>query len=808
MATDERSEPSASDLEEIVAELVAEKDPDAALAEACAAHPAWADRIASSVAALRRLGLLAEPVAARAARDSIAGFRMLEVLGRGGMGVVYRAIDAELGREVALKVLRPELLHFDDSRARFQREIESASRLRHPGIVSVYSAGEDDGVPFFTMELVEGRALSSSIQALRGQPFGLRRGADLLGVAVSEGSGSQTGTGNLADNWLRACLQVIRMVAEALQHAHENGVVHRDVKPANILVDVHGRARLLDFGLARLESAQQLTKSSSLLGSLPYMPPELVDARLDTPGARQDVYSLAVTLYELLSLRQPFLADSSEETRRRVVAGEYSSLRKLEPSIGRECEIVCQKGMDQDPSRRYASAREFADDLDNLLMRRPILAKPAGPILRSLRLAQRHPTGSVAIALSMLVVLASVYAMFSTMRSRDLERQAMRQLVDSNLDFVFKFAQGLQSIPGSMDLRVKLLRQAADQLLQLESNRDLDPARLGKIGEAHIALAEVLGRPNKTNIGERATAEERYQHVLEELVPRLAIANAAGAALLNSRAALGLAAILRFGGEYDSAIEVLDTAAEGISGHLVDAPESNLEKVLESQYLHVQSQLASIAGSQGRHDEALSGFEAVRERRRLQAEHNPGDSQAQLLLASASADVAVPLYMLGDATGAAAEYRSYIDLLEVGLAQRPGDAQLAFQRLRRGVPFVEILIAAKELEEAIAQGQQLIELCDRLAAADPDNANFPGFRLATTYNIGWAYQERAELAIHSGGAAEEEQVLADLNEALLWFGQARDEFRAAAAAGRLDASVQEERLSGRIETVRGLLGER
>ncbi|MHC5065000.1 MAG: serine/threonine-protein kinase, partial [Planctomycetota bacterium] len=505
--------------------------------------------------------LLEEPVTSSAALEQIAGFRLLEVLGRGGMGVVYRAVDAELGREVALKVLRPELLHFADSRQRFQREIESASRLRHPGIVSVYTAGEDDGVPFFTMELVEGASLAGSIELLQGQTLGSRRGIDLLASDGDRGSSSQSGTANLADNWIRACLQVARMVAEALQHAHENGVIHRDVKPSNILIDEHGRARLLDFGLARLESGQQLTKSTSLLGSLPYMPPELVEARLTEPGPRQDVYSLAVTLYELLTLRQPFLADGSEETRRRVLAGEFVGLRRMESSIGRECEIVCHKAMDLDPSRRYASAREFADDLDNLLEHRPIQARPAGMALRSWRLLQRHPTGSVSVILGMLVVIASVFALVSTMQSREIERQAMRQLVDSNLDFVFQFAQGLQSMPGNTELRVKLLRQATDQLLQLENNPDLDPARLGKIGEAHIALAEVLGRPNKTNIGSRGIAEERYQHVLEELVPRLTMENEAGAALLRSRAALGLAAIFRFGGEYDAAIEVLDTAA-------------------------------------------------------------------------------------------------------------------------------------------------------------------------------------------------------------------------------------------------------
>ena len=801
MAAKPQPEPSPEQLEPILAEILGHDDRSAALAEACERHAEWSTQLRSAFAALEHHQLLAEPTPTFAAIESLDGFRLGEVLGRGGMGVVYRAIDQKLGREVALKVLRPELLHFEDSRRRFQREIESASRLRHPGIVSVHSAGGQHDVPYFTMELVDGASLSKTIANLRGQPMSARRGEDLH----AQFSHHESTTHHLASNWIRACLQITRMIAEALQHAHEQGVIHRDVKPSNVLVDEHGRARLLDFGLARLESGQQLTKSTSMLGSLPYMPPELVDARLPEAGARQDVYSLGVTLYELLTLQQPFLATSSEETRRRVQAGEYMPLRQREATISRECAIVCQKAMEVDPSRRYATAREFADDLDNLLERRPIHARPSGIALKSWRFAQRHPTGLTATVLGLLVVALSVTAMLAAQEARDIERQAAVELIDSNLDFVFEFAQGLQRIPGNTELRVKLLRRAAAQLAQLEDKPGLDATRLGRLGEAHLALAQVLGRPNKTNIGQRDAAEERYRHVLNTLAPRLAGHSEAGAALLASRAAVALAEIAQFDRELDRATAILEQADASLTPHLVDAPATRLQRSLDSQFLRVQSRLASIAGSQRRHAEAMRRFEVLRQRRRLHALARPGDSDAQFALASASADVGIAMCMSGDAKGAANEYRPYIEQLEARRLQAPDDAMLAFTRIRRGVPFLEILIKAGELPEAIEEGQRVLALCDEQAKADPNNANLPRFRVALAYNVGWAHQDRASAAIAAGESNTTPTVRSDLQEALRWLQVANKHFADAAAAGRLDKSAQQSRIEGRIAAIRALL---
>jgi hypothetical protein len=259
------------------------------------------------------------------------------------MGVVYEAEQASLKRKVALKVLPPGLRMDPRLLARFQREAEAAGRLRHPGIVPVFSVGSAAGTPFFAMERVEGRSLESIIAALR-------RGGD-AGVPPS------------GPDRVRWAVDTIAKVADALAYAHEQGILHRDVKPGNILIDADGTPRLTDFGLALDMDAPGLTMAGEVFGSPRYMSPEQAVRREAPLDQRTDVYSTAVTLYELLTLRLPYEGTSTAELLTALAAGRVVPPKEANPDLPGPVAAVLERALERDPKDRYAGAAEFAADL-------------------------------------------------------------------------------------------------------------------------------------------------------------------------------------------------------------------------------------------------------------------------------------------------------------------------------------------------------------------------------------------------------------------------------------------------------------
>ena len=268
-------------------------------------HTSSSAAVRERILALERAGLMGAD-SEQDFPERLGNFRLIERLGGGGMGVVYVAEEISLGRRVALKVIRPEQLHFGQAKERFRREVEAVAKLSHPGIVQVFSFAEEGGVPYFAMELVEGAALGDILRQFAGRSPTSLSAADLA-RAVSAQCGTECAASALFEGtWVRACLEIARQIAVALEHAHARGVVHRDIKPSNVMITPDGRARLLDFGLASRVGASRLTRTGAQLGSMPYMPPELVSGRVDEAGPRTDVYSLGATLHESLALSLPF----------------------------------------------------------------------------------------------------------------------------------------------------------------------------------------------------------------------------------------------------------------------------------------------------------------------------------------------------------------------------------------------------------------------------------------------------------------------------------------------------------------------
>lgn len=306
-------------------------------------------------------------------------YRLVRRLGRGGQGEVWLAEDPRLRRQVAIKLLRGLAFTTVDALRRFRREAEVASRLDHPGICPVYDVGTEHGMPYLVMRFVDGRPLGEAIAAATP------RLATPQHVA-----------------WT---IRVVGLLAEALQAAHEAGVLHRDLKPQNVVLTRDDRPVLLDFGLARLvEDEAMFTRTGELRGTPAYVAPELLASPTTRPDAGADVYGLGLVLYECLTHGRPFDAPTLDGIYRQILSGTPVPVRQRNPAVPRDLEVILQTAMQRDPRRRYASAQALAEDLRRFAARQPILARRAGPLLRLRLWFQRSPGLATAVAVLVLTL--------------------------------------------------------------------------------------------------------------------------------------------------------------------------------------------------------------------------------------------------------------------------------------------------------------------------------------------------------------------------------------------------------------------
>jgi serine/threonine protein kinase len=492
-------------VKELVCECLAmmEGGGDTALDTFCAEHPEHAEAVRQRIGILQDSGLILESGAVED-RDREEGefperlgeFRLLRKLGAGGMGVVYLAEQESVGRRVALKLVRPELLYFDKARTRFQREIESAGRLQHPGIVSIHAVGEESNIPFFAMEYIKGCSLADILIALRDQAIGDLSGRDIARVLGHSDMSTAAGAATFGGSWVETCFRLMRQACAAIEHAHENGVLHRDLKPSNMMVTPEGRLIILDFGVASLEGSGKLTQTGSRLGSLDYMSPEQIRGAAESVGPHSDIYSLGVTLYELLTKRSPYSGTSEEMTRTSILEGRPRSVRSLNRHVAWDAETVCLTAMEQDPRRRYASAADFARDLDNLLALRPIEARRPGAWLRVRRWAQRSPARAAALVLLVLGPLA--FAWTENRAAAEVRRE--RDVSESSLDLAFaaldemgtQLAEtDLRHVPQASQLRRRVLETTLKYSRLLLAKRRSDPRAWIQMARAHNLVAEI-----------------------------------------------------------------------------------------------------------------------------------------------------------------------------------------------------------------------------------------------------------------------------------------------------------------------------
>jgi len=323
-------------------------------------------------------------------------FLVVREIGRGGMGIVYEAVQQSLGRHVALKVLSlPGLLH-DSRLERFRREARAAARLQHGHIVPVYDYGTHEGTYYYTMQFVPGQSLDLVISQLRksrsSDTHEIKRQADEKtppsDTCATSLSDTEFSTTVGRREFYRRVARIGLQAAEALAYAHSEGVLHRDIKPSNLLLDAKANIWITDFGLAQLEGADELTHSGDFVGTLRYMAPERLEGCSDR---RSDLYSLGVTLYELLTLQPFFPHHSRAELLKRIVEDAPQSPRRINPTIPVDLETVVLKAIAKDQAARYQRAEQLAEDLRRFLADRPILARRSTVVERFGRWCRRNP---------------------------------------------------------------------------------------------------------------------------------------------------------------------------------------------------------------------------------------------------------------------------------------------------------------------------------------------------------------------------------------------------------------------------------
>jgi tRNA A-37 threonylcarbamoyl transferase component Bud32/tetratricopeptide (TPR) repeat protein len=430
-------------------------DVDAVLA----GRPDLAGRVRETLALARGIAVQ-RPVALPAIADHV----ILEELGRGGMGVVYLAEQTSLRRRVALKTMTAARMAGPRARARFEREVRTIARAQHPNIVPVYETGEADGVPYFTMEYVAGRSLAAALRELDKLE---RRPGQLVGADLWVAMGCPAGA--LRDGWptsyVAGVCRLVLKIAEALAHAHAQGIVHRDLKPSNVLVRTDGEPLLVDFGLAQVEDEASLTISGDFVGTPHYASPEQLDRQRGPVDARSDVYSLGITLYELLTSTVPFRGATAHEVLRAMQAQAAPSPRAANPQVPRDLDTICRTAIEQDRARRYPSAAAFAEDLRRLLELRPIVARPAGSMTRAVRWVQRNRARAAVLGLASLLVLGAPTALWLQQLRANRRIQAQAARVEAVLDFQRRMLESVDPEKLGRDTKVRdVLDQARREL--------------------------------------------------------------------------------------------------------------------------------------------------------------------------------------------------------------------------------------------------------------------------------------------------------------------------------------------------------
>ncbi len=466
----------------------------------------------------------------------IGDYRILREIGRGGMGVVYEAMQVSLARRVALKVLPFAAMLDQRQLSRFQIEARAAAQLHHANIVPVHAVGCERGVHYYAMQYIDGQTLAQMIAGLRHEA-GLDQdsgSADLNSSAMPRPSATEstlpelraaaTTQRFLTRDRLRALAEQVRQVAEALDYAHMEGVVHRDIKPSNLVLDARGKVWITDFGLARFDAGVTLTATGDIVGTLRYMSPEQALGHRGGVDHRTDIYALGATLYELLSLVPVFSGTDRQTLLRQIAQDEPRPLQQINRELPIELETIVHKALSKDVAARYGTAHEFADDLRRFLEHQPILARPPSVVDRVRKWCRRHEP--VVWSVGGMSLLAAVGLAISTVailaeRSKALQERdhanAEQARADMNQSRAIKAVDQMSSVAAMLsgpDRSVAAQQELIDHALRFYRQHIADnlhdPKRHYDIVRSYTRAGQI-----EEFLGHFAQAEMEFQAALK-----------------------------------------------------------------------------------------------------------------------------------------------------------------------------------------------------------------------------------------------------------------------------------------------------
>ena len=706
---------------------------------------------------------------------SLGDFKIHRELGRGGMGVVYEAEQISLGRKVALKVLPFAGMVRGNALQRFQNEARAAATLDHPNIVSVYSVGEERGVHYYAMQLVRGQSLAEVIAQLTAiQDGGRARTGGSLSEAMSAVKGQapasatepteelpsqnaeqsiQSTRGDASAvartirssgddrDFYRSIAVLAVQAADALQHAHDSGVIHRDIKPGNLMLDAEGNVYVADFGLARLEADAGVTMTGDVVGTLRYMSPEQALAKRAVVDHRTDVYSLGATLYELLTLRPVFSGSDRQEILRKIADVEPVSPRRIASTIPRDLETIVLKAISKESVERYDTAAAMADDLRRLLADEPIGARPPGMVARTRKWARRNRP-LVSTAAATLIVAATIGGVLLWHERQQtlaaLQRVTeQQQLADQVVDkFYIQFADRARVQPGQTPVQREFLEAATHYYEGLASEREAEPEAQFAAALAQSRLANLYRELRVQDKAERA--HQTSTAILKTLVRKAPDDRDAMTLLVDSTVDHGFT-LLGSGANSDSAVLFREALAE-LGPALQATPQ-------DPGYLQLRARANNHLGLAllrlGRFDEAESVIRQAITTQEMLVRDAPDDLDLRARIAFAHHDLAqVPTV---DVAERKQLFQQSIRLLEELAAEHPYDPAWRFFLARPLFWYGCLLRTNGDADEAKQLFQRSFEIRLAIAASHPKMVSYQEELFDVAFDLALLYQAQGEL---------------------------------------------------------------
>jgi tetratricopeptide (TPR) repeat protein/tRNA A-37 threonylcarbamoyl transferase component Bud32 len=695
----------------------------------------------------------------------VGDYELLSVLGQGGMGVVYKARQISLNRDVAVKMIRNAEFASEDQVRRFQNEAESVALFDHPGIVPIYEVGNHEDQRYFSMKLIEGEGLDKRLKASPLKP--------------------------------RVAAKLVAEVAEAIHHAHQRGLLHRDLKPANILIDVEGHPHVTDFGLSkRIENTSGLTVSGAIMGTPAYMAPEQALGRNSQVTTASDVYGLGGILYAALTGRDPFDGDSVLETLEKVRQAAPETPSSINKQLPHDLEVICLKCLEKDPKRRYPSAQALADDLHRWLNGEPIVARPVSALVRAWMWSKRKPalaglSAALAVALvggvigiawqwreaifqrnAAVVARDAAVRQEAAARKAEAEARAARGAAEKNAVLASRQAtlalntiqdligqvQTNLSGPGLFEVRTALLNNAINRIEGVAAVYDKSTSKEATVMAIYMELSKVYHTLGKTEKAvamlDRALDIGKARVIIKENSDpsRQNLANLhLQRALLHEELGRDMKAALA---DNQEGLRLY----EDIYNHPKRDQFAVDPKIVRIGLAEAYTRVAVSNYRLGDIAAAQDGFRKSYNLRQELLQATPGDPQLKQDLSYSAMALAEGSFRLGDPARADDYYRQTLQWREKMFADKPKDQQVRSELAGVNYMVGEFKLKTGDLAEARKRLERSRELRAALVEADGRNAVWKRDLAASLYRLGsLADREKNEEA--ALGAFEESRKL-------------------------------------------------